>query len=132
MPENSTISDSMWTKLTETVISRIQDKSPVVRVQAVLTARKLQNPKDADCEIMKALVFHLTDPSSAVRRTVVSSIALNKLTITYVLAKTRDVNENVRRHAYIVFSKVKVLNITIKYRTTILERGLQDRSGKMC
>lgn len=80
--------------------------------------------------MLPALVFHLNDPSSAVRRVVVSSIALNKTTIGYVLGRTRDVNDNVRRNAYIVFSKVKVLNLTIKYRTTILDRGLQDRSGK--
>lgn len=57
MPENSIISDDMWSKLSETVLSRIQDKSPAVRVEAVLTARKLQNPKNADCEIMQGNAF---------------------------------------------------------------------------
>lgn len=77
-----------------------------------------------------ALIFHFNDPSPAVRRAVVSSIALNKLTIGHILARTRDVNDNVRRNAYLVFSKIKALNLTIKYRVTILERGLQDRSGE--
>lgn len=59
----------------------------------------------------------------------VSSIAFNKVTIGHVLARTRDVNDNVRRNTYLVFSKIRVLNLTIKYRLTILERGIQDRSG---
>ncbi|KAK6638424.1 hypothetical protein RUM44_008853 [Polyplax serrata] len=128
MPENSLISDDIWKKLKETVLCRLQDKNLAVRAQAVLTARMLQDPKNANCEIIKALLFHFNDPSPIVRRAVVSSIALNKITIAHVLGRTRDVNDNVRRNAYLVFSKIKPLNLTIKYRVTILERGLQDRS----
>lgn len=78
-----------------------------------------------------ALIFHFNDPSPAVRRAVTSSIALNKITIAHLLARTRDISDNVRRNAYLVFSKIKCLNLTIKYRITILERGLQDRSGNI-
>lgn len=57
MPENSVISDDIWKKLKETVLCRLQDKNLNVRAQAVLAARMLQDPKNANCEIIKGNVF---------------------------------------------------------------------------
>lgn len=56
MPENSLISDEIWMKLKETVLSRLQDKNSGVRAQAVLSARMLQDPKNPDCEVIKGLL----------------------------------------------------------------------------
>lgn len=90
---------------------------------------KILNEKYLLNSFISALIFHFSDPSPAVRRGIVSLIALNKLTIGHVLARTRDINDNVRRNAFLVFSRIKPLNMTIKYRVTILDRGLNDRSG---
>lgn len=63
MPENSLISDDIWKKLKETVLCRLQDKNLAVRAQAVLTARMLQDPKNANCEIIKGrFLYYLAVP----------------------------------------------------------------------
>lgn len=71
----------------------------------------------------------MTDPAPAVRRAVISSIALSKVTIVDVLERTLDVNENVRRNAFVVLAKVRFQSLTISQRVTLLERGLKDRAG---
>lgn len=75
------------------------------------------------------LSFHMTDPAPAVRRSVIASIALTRYTIGDVIARTLDVNDNVRRNAFAALAKVRFQNLKITQRITLLERGLRDRVG---
>lgn len=55
MPDDSWLPVSIWNGLAEVTRNRLQDRNAGVRVAAVLVARKLQEPKDPKCEIVKRL-----------------------------------------------------------------------------
>jgi Chromosome condensation complex Condensin, subunit G len=77
-----------------------------------------------------AFLFHLgADPSVAVRRSVLSCVGRSSVTLPHILERTRDVKDTVRRHAYVVLSKISIRSLTIKQRERLLREGLMDRSG---
>ena len=69
------------------------------------------------------------DPSAMVRRLVVRCIGASKLTLPYVLKKTKDVDEGVRKATFKFFAdKIHIRSLTISQREQVLQRGLTDRS----
>jgi len=77
-----------------------------------------------------AFLFHLgADPSVAVRRSVLSCVGRSSITLPHILERTRDVKDTVRRHAYVVLTKISIRSLTIKQRERLLREGLMDRSG---
>lgn len=61
----------------------------------------LQDPRDKECPIILAFLFHLSsDPSAAVRRTVIRCIGATRVTLPHILKRTRDVDESVRKAAF--------------------------------
>lgn len=53
MPDDSWLPVSIWNGLAEVTRNRLQDRNAGVRAAAVLVARKLQEPKNPNCEIVK-------------------------------------------------------------------------------
>ena len=77
-----------------------------------------------------AYLFHLgADPSAFVRRSVLTIIGRTNITLPHILERTRDVKDTVRRHAYLVLSKLNIRSLTIRQRERLLREGLKDRSG---
>lgn len=123
-------------------MDRVHDKYPSVRCQAVIALSRLQDPRNPK-DVVVAEYVHLLKVDSSkyvilnycnsllnrdVRKAVLSSIGLTKLTVTDVLNRTRDVNEDVRKHAFTIFaSKVPVEKLSIDHRATLLRDGLNDR-----
>ncbi len=63
-----------------------------------------------------------------VRKAILSVIGISKITITDILERTRDVHEEVRKHAYTVLGmKVPVDKLSISQRIILLKEGLRDR-----
>ena len=54
----------MWELLQETMLCRMTDKIPVVRVQAINALTRLQDPTDMDCPIIQAYLQHMNCDSS--------------------------------------------------------------------
>ncbi|GER47101.1 condensin complex subunit, partial [Striga asiatica] len=64
-----------------------------------------------------------------VRKIIVMSLPSSSATLSVIIDFTLDVNESVRKAAYCVrASKFPLQSLSIKLRTTILLRGLTDRS----
>ena len=101
MGEEACIDDDLYNKIYDGMLERLKDKVAEIRSQAVTALQRLQDPKDENCPIIKAYLFHLAhDPNNVVRRTIVRCIGATRLTLPHILERTRDTDEHVRRAAY--------------------------------
>ncbi|XP_038608430.1 condensin complex subunit 3 [Tachyglossus aculeatus] len=130
MPENALIDDDLFDKINQAMLVRLKDKTPNVRIQAVLALSRLQDPKDDDCPVVNAYITLLeNDSNPEVRRAVLSCIAPSAKTVSKIIERTRDVKEAVRKLAYQVLAeKVHMRALSIAQRVKLLQRGFNDRS----
>lgn len=123
------IDDEIYETITGSMMDFIKDISPLVRVQAVLSLHRLQNPEDQGDVVTKAYQYHLEfDPSPKVRQAVMTSIAKNVISMNCIMDRLHDCDEKVRRHTYIQMSSYPVKQHPITHRLEFLECGLYDRS----
>ena len=72
MGEEAAIDDDLYGKIYDGMLERLKDKVAEIRSQAVTALQRLQDPKDEQCPIIRAYLFHLAhDPNNIVRRTIV-------------------------------------------------------------
>ncbi|XP_004579248.3 condensin complex subunit 3 [Ochotona princeps] len=130
MPENAQIDDCLFDKINETMLVRLKDKIPNVRIQAVLALSRLQDPKDDECPVIDAYTTLIeNDSNPEVRRAVLSCIAPSAKTLPKIVGRTKDVKEAVRKLAYQVLAeKVHMRAMSIAQRVMLLQQGLNDRS----
>ena len=130
MGEEACIDDDLYNKIYDGMLERLKDRVAEIRSQAVTALQRLQDPKDEECPIIKAYLFHLAhDPNNVVRRTIVRCIGATRLTLPHILERTRDTDEHVRRAAYkFLAEKVHIKSLTIGQREGLLQRGLGERS----
>uniref|UniRef100_A0A8C9SVB4 Non-SMC condensin I complex, subunit G n=1 Tax=Scleropages formosus TaxID=113540 RepID=A0A8C9SVB4_SCLFO len=130
MAENAQIDDDLFDLIHETMLIRVTDKFPNVRIQAALAMARLQEPQNEECPTIKAYISILENDSNAeVRRAVLSCIAPCAQTLPKIIKRTRDVKESVRKLAYQVLAeKVHVRALTIAQRVSLLQQGLNDTS----
>ncbi|NXI44130.1 CND3 protein, partial [Galbula dea] len=130
MPENAQIDDDLFDKISETMLIRLKDKFPNVRIQAVLALSRLQDAKDENCPVVNTYNTLLeNDSNSEVRRAVLSCIAPSAITLPKIIGRTMDVKDAVRKLAYEVLAeKVDMRVLSIAQRVKLLQQGLNDRS----
>ncbi|KAJ8674292.1 hypothetical protein QAD02_005554 [Eretmocerus hayati] len=129
MGDNATIEDELCNKIMQSMMERILDKSPKVRAQAAIALHRLQEPQNPACPVINVYIFHLTkDPSAEVRRVILSKMAKNKQTLHAAIKRTRDVDDSVRKMAYLFISKITVKSLTISQRELLMNNGLHDTS----
>ncbi|MFT7807528.1 condensin complex subunit 3-like [Arapaima gigas] len=130
MSENAQIDDDLFDRIHETMLIRVTDKFPNVRIQATLAMARLQDPQNEECPTIKAYISILeNDSNPEVRRAVLSCIAPCAHTLPRILKRTRDVKENVRKLAYQVLAeKVHIRALTIAQRVNLVQQGLNDTS----
>mmetsp|Transcript_36466 Transcript_36466/g.94753 ORF Transcript_36466/g.94753 Transcript_36466/m.94753 type:complete len:387 (-) Transcript_36466:400-1560(-) len=131
--EDTELDDSLWDKLQEMMMDRLDDVIPIVRAQAVNAISRLQNPGDADDEVtIKLLSLLYTDGSKEVRKAVLTVIAITPSSLKILLLRTRDERDDVRRHAVTVLAwKVNPRQLSIEERVQLVSRGLRDRSAQV-
>uniref|UniRef100_A0A3P8ZLC4 Nuclear condensin complex subunit 3 C-terminal domain-containing protein n=1 Tax=Esox lucius TaxID=8010 RepID=A0A3P8ZLC4_ESOLU len=130
MAENAQIDDDLFDRIHQTMLVRVTDKFPNVRIQAALAMARLQDPQNHDCPTVKAYLLILeNDSNPEVRRAVLSCIAPSSITLPKILKRTRDVKESVRKLAYQVLAdKVHIRALSIAQRVSLLQQGLHDTS----
>lgn len=128
--EEAEIDDDLYQKIYDNMLQRLKDKVAEIRSQAVNALQRLQDPRDENCPIIGAFIFHLgCDPSALVRRAIVKCIGATRFTLGHVLKRTLDVDETVRKAAYkFIADKVHIRSLTIGQREEVVRRGLTDRS----
>ncbi|KAM3963822.1 chromosome associated protein G [Aphomia sociella] len=127
--EDASLDDDLCDKLLASQMQRLQDTRGAVRCRAALALQRLQNPMEQDDEVTRAYRFHMScDPSSSVRRAVVMSIAKCTRNVPYVLERLCDVDEAVRRAAFLYIAGVNVTQLRVRQRVLTLKVGLTERS----
>ncbi|CAH0402752.1 unnamed protein product [Chilo suppressalis] len=130
--EDASLDDDLCDKLLASQMQRLQDTRGAVRCRAALALQRLQNPMEPDDEVTRAYRFHMScDPSSSVRRAVVMSIAKCTRNVPYVLERLCDVDEAVRRAAFLYIAGVNVTQLRVRQRVLTLKVGLTERSTRV-
>ena len=129
MGDNATIDDDLCNRILQCMMERIIDKSPKVRAQAAIALYRLQEPNNKNCPVINVYLFHLAkDPSPEVRRVILAKMAKNKTTLHAAIKRTMDVDDSVRKMAYLFISKITVKSLTISQREKLINHGLKDSS----
>uniref|UniRef100_A0A7M6DLJ3 Nuclear condensin complex subunit 3 C-terminal domain-containing protein n=1 Tax=Clytia hemisphaerica TaxID=252671 RepID=A0A7M6DLJ3_9CNID len=131
MGEDAMIDEDLSDSIYECMMIRIKDRSPRIRIQAVLALVRLQDPEDEECPVIDAFLHSMrTDGNADVRRTILANIALSRKTLPYVIGRTRDVKDSSRKSAFLTLAeKVSIRAFTIAQRVRLLSVGLKDRSN---
>lgn len=124
---DASLDDNICDNVLKYMSDRLKDISPMVREQAVYAMQRLQTPENPIDPIVKVYQYHLShDPSTLVRKAVITSIGRNVHTIPSIIERLWDVDERVRRHVYIQMCSYPVHSYKVSQRLTFLEQGLND------
>ncbi|CAH0713737.1 unnamed protein product, partial [Brenthis ino] len=130
--DDASLDDDLCDKLLTSQMQRLQDTRGAVRCRAALALQRLQNPMEPDDEVTRAYRFHMScDPSSSVRRAIVMSIAKCTRNVPFVLERLCDVDEAVRRAAFLHISAINVTQLRVRQRVLTLKVGLNERSPRV-
>ncbi|ESQ47303.1 hypothetical protein EUTSA_v10027629mg [Eutrema salsugineum] len=129
LPDEVEVADELWDDVIDGMMLRVRDKVPVIRTFAVRSLSRFVNDPD-NSDILDLLLEVLPlEQNPEVRKTIVLSLPPSNATTQAIIDCTLDVNESVRKVAYSVLAnKVPLQSLSIKLRTTILQRGLADRA----
>mgnify|MGYP002259971622 CR=1 FL=1 len=105
MDDDAVIDDKLADRIFETMLTRLHDKIPAVRVQAVAAVSRLQDPGDTECPVISTyLSLMSTDSSAEVRRAVLLNIAISAQTLEAIIG-------NAWQHSYIEMLKPVISSI---------------------
>ncbi|OMO92440.1 Armadillo-like helical [Corchorus capsularis] len=129
LPDDSEVSNELWDEVIELMKSRVADKVPLIRTLAVRALSRFVNDSENSDILDLFLEFLPLEQNSEVRRTIVLSLPPSNATFQVIVDCTMDVSESVRKAAYcVIANKFPLQSLSIKHRTIILQRGLNDRS----
>uniref|UniRef100_A0A2N9ES34 Nuclear condensin complex subunit 3 C-terminal domain-containing protein n=2 Tax=Fagus sylvatica TaxID=28930 RepID=A0A2N9ES34_FAGSY len=129
LPDDAEVSNEVWDEVIESMMLRVRDKVPITRTFAVRALSRFANDGE-NSDILDLFLDVLPiEHNAEVRKTIVLSLPPSIATSQVIIDCTTDVSESVRKAAYCVLAnKFPLQSLSIKLRTTILQRGLADRS----
>ncbi|XP_052197857.1 uncharacterized protein LOC127804849 isoform X1 [Diospyros lotus] len=129
LPDGAEVSNEVWDEVIECMKIRVGDKVPVIRSYAVRALSRFVIDSE-ESDILDVLLEALPlEQNPEVRKAIVLSLPPSNATSTVIINCTLDTSESVRKAAYSVLAaKFPLHSLSIKFRTTILRRGLSDRS----
>ncbi|KAL8740558.1 MAG: hypothetical protein Q9190_006759 [Brigantiaea leucoxantha] len=140
------IDDEYYHLLRTSLLKRIRDKEPMIRVQAVLGLGRLagneddQEQEDADSDsenshgLLERLLDVLQNDSSAdVRRSLLLNLPLTPGTLPFLLERARDLDSATRRALYsrLLPALGDFRHLSLSMREKLLRWGLRDRDGNV-
>ncbi|XP_066370272.1 uncharacterized protein [Miscanthus floridulus] len=132
LPDDAEVSDEIWDEVIDGMKVRVQDKIAAIRTYAVRALSRFAIDGE-DGGIADLFLETLDNEQNAeVRKAIVFSLPPSNNTLESVVESMLDISESVRRAAYSVLSnKFPLQSLSIKQRTTVLHRGLSDRSASV-
>jgi condensin complex subunit 3 len=131
------LDEDLFNLLKTSLLERVRDREPHVRVQAVIALAKLQNATNAaddsseteqDAATRALLDAMAHDSSAQARRAALFQLDLNPSLLEPVLKRARDVDINNRRYVYQgKLVEVPMSALTLEQRTQVIQSGLKDR-----
>ncbi|KAK1302859.1 hypothetical protein QJS10_CPB12g01370 [Acorus calamus] len=134
LPDDAEITDEVWDDVIGSMKRCVEDIAPSVRSFAVRALARFAVDVEAG-GIADFLLGQLPREPTAVqfievRKMIILSIPPANTTSAVIVECTLDVSDSVRQAAYCVLAnKYPLQSLSIKVRTTILKRGLTDRSA---
>lgn len=129
------IDDELYHTIQQSLLKRIRDKEPSVRVQAVTgLARLAGNDDEGDDDngsplLDKLLDILQNDASADVRKSLLSNLPLAPDTLPYLLERARDLDAPTRRTLYsrLLPTLGDFRHLSLSMREKLLRWGLRDR-----
>ncbi|KAG8373497.1 hypothetical protein BUALT_Bualt11G0030300 [Buddleja alternifolia] len=130
LPDDAEVSNELWDEVIECMKLRVGDKVPAVRTFAVRALSRFANDAE-NGDVLDLFLEKLPlEQNGDVRKIIVLSLPPSSATLSVIIDCTLDVSESVRKAAYsVIASKFPLQSLSIKLRTSILQRGLADRSA---
>lgn len=133
LSEDVEMLDEVHTKLTDCLEMHMHDTVINVRAQAAYALCRFQNPDDKNDKVLCIYEYHLShDPAVSVRQAILSSIARNAITVPFIIERFSDIDEKVRRSAYLQMSSYPVRHLKLTQRQQFVKLGLNDHSEAVC
>ena len=122
------LSDSIY----ESMLIRIKDVYPPIRVQAVLALFRLQDPSDEECPVIDAYLSSLAkDIHPLVRKTILTKLAISRKSLPFLIERIRDVKDTNRKAAFMILSeKVSIRALSIAQRIKLINDGLKHERSE--
>ncbi|KAK4776536.1 hypothetical protein SAY86_005224 [Trapa natans] len=129
LPDDVDVGDELWDQVIETMMHRVKDKVPGVRICAIRALSRFVNESENSDILELFLETASLEQNAEVRKTILLCLPPSASTSQIIIDCTLDVSESVRKAAYCVLAnKFPLQSLSIKLRTLILQRGLDDRS----
>lgn len=134
LDEEAELSDELYEDVRAAMLARLRDRHPPVRAQAVRALARLQEPGDegdfeGDEVTSEYRRLLRTDRHRDVRKAVLASIAVADATLDAVVERVRDIDDGVRRVAFMVLAaKATPKALSIAQRAAVVRHGLGDRA----
>jgi condensin complex subunit 3 len=129
LDDEAEISDQLWEDIVDKMLTRANDKIAAVRVQAVHALNRLQDPEEEDDPVTEMYLRLLhSDTCKEVRKAVLMNVGISRATVVEMIERSRDTDKEVRKELYnVIGQKLKVKQLKISQRMTLLANGLNDR-----
>ncbi|XP_031398839.1 condensin complex subunit 3 isoform X2 [Punica granatum] len=129
LPDDADVGNEQWDEVIETLMHRVKDKVPVIRIYAIRALSRFVNGSE-NSDILDLFLEALSlEQNVEVRKTLLLSLPPSSATSRVIIDCTLDESESVRKATYCVLAnKFPLQSLSIKLRTLILQRGLADRS----
>lgn len=133
MPEDADLPDEALDEVQLSMFRLLEDGRPNVRAAAVRSLLRLPQPNDDedfdDCEVVNNLLDVLSkDKSKEVRKAVISVLPVTKYTVPFLVARTRDESDDVRKTAFLILAeKTTIDTMDQSLVARVICKGLSDR-----
>ena len=131
MDGDAELDEELLDAMISTLVPRLKDKFPNVRMWAIKALGRLQDPDNNRCPVtMELLRLMSSDSAAAVRVAAADHILVTKMVLPKLVARVRDVKPEVRIAALERLTKeVDVRHLGVDQRCTILLHGVNDRDA---
>lgn len=86
MEEETSINEELADKILMSMLTRLCDKIPMIRSQAICALSRLQDPLDPKCPVVEAYLYMMqSDNSAEVRKMALQNIAITQSTLPYII-----------------------------------------------
>ena len=88
MHEEATINEQLADKILTSMMTRLCDKIPIIRSQAICALSRLQDPIDPKCPVVEVYLYLMqSDNSADVRKMTLQNIAITQHTLPYIIGR---------------------------------------------
>ncbi len=88
LDEEATINEQLADKILTAMMTRLCDKMPIIRSQAICALSRLQDPTDPKCPVVEVYLYLMqSDNSADVRKMALQNIAITQNTLSYIIGR---------------------------------------------